>query len=374
MGPSGSGKTTFLNIAGLLDTFDRGRYLLDGVDVAGLNDDQQSRLRNERIGFIFQSFNLIPDLDVYDNVEVPLRYRRLPAAERRDRVEEVLVQMGLTARMRHLPSQLSGGQQQRVAIARALVGRPQLLLADEPTGNLDTIASRQVLDLLEKINAERQTTIVMVTHDPALAARARRKLHVLDGRLIDPHAAGGPAALPHAAARQAGGVVTNLFYNLRLVAKSLRRDRWFTLVMVLSQALSVSIFVTALVSAQRYSNVTGQVRSDVFRVEGDRNGALARFYRGTQFEGFGEFTANYVSLPTVRALAATGLATGSTVNFVSVMTGGPVERPPGAAARPLLRRRHVPPVQHRLPLRRAVHRAPTSAPRRRRRRSCCPTC
>ena len=112
----------------------------------------------------------------------------MSAGERRDRVEEVLVQMGLTARMRHLPSQLSGGQQQRVAIARALVGRPQLLLADEPTGNLDTIASRQVLDLLETINAERQTTIVMVTHDPALAARARRKLHVLDGRLIDPHA------------------------------------------------------------------------------------------------------------------------------------------------------------------------------------------
>ncbi|HMF40149.1 MAG TPA: ABC transporter ATP-binding protein [Polyangia bacterium] len=203
MGPSGSGKTTFLNIAGLLDTFDRGRYLLDGVDVAGLNDDQQSRLRNERIGFIFQSFNLIPDLDVYDNVEVPLRYRRLPPAERRDRVEEVLVQMGLTARMRHLPSQLSGGQQQRVAIARALVGRPQLLLADEPTGNLDTIASRQVLDLLEKINAERETTIVMVTHDPALAARARRKLHVLDGRLIDPHAAASAAALPHPAGKPA---------------------------------------------------------------------------------------------------------------------------------------------------------------------------
>ena len=268
MGPSGSGKTTFLNIAGLLDTFDRGRYLLDGVDVAGLNDDQQSRLRNERIGFIFQSFNLIPDLDVYDNVEVPLRYRRLPAGERRDRVEEVLVQMGLTARMRHLPSQLSGGQQQRVAIARALVGRPQLLLADEPTGNLDTIASRQVLDLLEKINAERQTTIVMVTHDPALAARARRKLHVLDGRLIDPR----PRA-PDAAA-EAGGVVTDLFYNLRLVGKSLRRDRWFTLVMVVSQALSVSIFVTALTSAQRYSNMTGQVRSDVFRVEGDHNSVL----------------------------------------------------------------------------------------------------
>ncbi len=190
MGPSGSGKTTFLNIAGLLDSYDRGRYLLDGVDVAALSDDQLSRLRNQRIGFIFQSFNLIPDLDVFDNVEVPLRYRGLPAAQRRDRVEEVLVDLGLTARMRHLPSQLSGGQQQRVAIARALVGRPQLLLADEPTGNLDTAGSRRVLDLLEKINAEQATTIVMVTHDPALAARARRKLHVLDGRLIDPRSSG----------------------------------------------------------------------------------------------------------------------------------------------------------------------------------------
>ena len=191
MGPSGSGKTTFLKIAGLLDTSTAGATCSTASTCAGLSDDQQSRLRNESIGFIFQSFNLIPDLDVYDNVEVPLRYRGLPAAERRTGVEEVLVQMGLAARMRHLPAQLSGGQQQRVAIARALVGRPQLLLADEPTGNLDTIASRQVLDLLEKINAERQTTIIMVTHDPALAARARRKLHILDGRLIDPRAATG---------------------------------------------------------------------------------------------------------------------------------------------------------------------------------------
>ncbi len=193
MGPSGSGKTTLLNIAGLLDTYDRGRYLLDGVDVGALNDDQLSRLRNQRIGFIFQSFNLIPDLDVFDNVEVPLRYRGMPAAQRRERVEEVLVDLGLTARMRHLPAQLSGGQQQRVAIARALVGRPHLLLADEPTGNLDTAASRLVLELLETINARQATTIVMVTHDPALAARARRKLHVLDGRLIDPQSSGGVA-------------------------------------------------------------------------------------------------------------------------------------------------------------------------------------
>ena len=191
MGPSGSGKTTFLNIAGLLDPFDDGEYLLEGTDVRGLTDNHLSKIRNERVGFIFQSFNLIPDLDVFDNVEVPLRYRSMSAGERRDRVEEILVKLGLTARVRHLPAELSGGQQQRVAIARALVGRPRLLLADEPTGNLDSVTARQILELLETINAEDKTTIIMVTHDASLAARARRKLHVLDGRLIDPHAGGG---------------------------------------------------------------------------------------------------------------------------------------------------------------------------------------
>jgi len=185
MGPSGSGKTTFLNIAGLLDTYDRGRYLLDGVDVAGLNDDQQSRLRNERIGFIFQSFNLIPDLDVYDNVEVPLRYRRLPMGERRDRVEEVLVQMGLTARMRHLPSQLSGGQQQRVAIARALVADPTLLVCDEPTGDLDRRSAEEIMNLLQALNRTQGKTIVMVTHDPKAAEYSSRELHLDKGRLVD---------------------------------------------------------------------------------------------------------------------------------------------------------------------------------------------
>jgi putative ABC transport system ATP-binding protein len=165
--------------------------------VATLSDDEQSRLRNRSIGFIFQSFNLIPDLDAFDNVEVPLRYRGLPAHERRVRVEEMLVQMGLGGRMRHHPSELSGGQQQRVAIARALVGRPKLLLADEPTGNLDSTASAKVLDLLERINLEHQTTIVMVTHEPSLAARARRRLQVLDGRLVDPEPS---AAAPERAA------------------------------------------------------------------------------------------------------------------------------------------------------------------------------
>jgi putative ABC transport system ATP-binding protein len=193
MGPSGSGKTTFLSVAGLLDQFDEGQYRLDGEEVRRLSDQRLSRLRNEKIGFIFQSFNLIPDLDVFDNVDVPLRYRGLPAAERDRRIEETLAKLGLVARMRHLPGQLSGGQQQRVAIARALAGKPQMLLADEPTGNLDSQSARQIMDLLAKINAEDGMTIVMVTHDHEFAARAHRKLHILDGRLIDPREPGEPA-------------------------------------------------------------------------------------------------------------------------------------------------------------------------------------
>jgi putative ABC transport system ATP-binding protein len=189
MGPSGSGKTTFLSVAGLLDEFDQGEYRLDGEDVRKLSDQRLSRLRNQKIGFIFQSFNLIPDLDVFDNVDVPLRYRGLPGAERDHRIEETLSKLGLVARMRHLPGQLSGGQQQRVAIARALAGKPQLLLADEPTGNLDSQSARQIMDLLARINSEDGMTIVMVTHDHEFAARAHRKLHILDGRLIDPREA-----------------------------------------------------------------------------------------------------------------------------------------------------------------------------------------
>ncbi len=184
MGPSGSGKTTFLNVAGLLDTFEGGTYLLDGQDVSRLSDDQMSRIRNQKIGFVFQSFNLIPDLDVFDNVDVPLRYRGLPAAERKDRIERALGLVGLSSRLRHLPSQLSGGQQQRVAIARVLAGDPRLILADEPTGNLDSLMTREILDLLEEING-RGTTIVMVTHSPECAARAHRQIHLLDGKVVD---------------------------------------------------------------------------------------------------------------------------------------------------------------------------------------------
>jgi putative ABC transport system ATP-binding protein len=183
-GPSGSGKTTFLNIAGLLEEFSEGDYLLDGVSVRGLSDDQRSRLRNEKLGFIFQGFNLIPDLNLFDNVDVPLRYRGYPAAERRRRIEDALGKVGLGSRQRHYPAELSGGQQQRVAIARALAGSPRLLLADEPTGNLDSQMARGVMELLEQINAE-GTTIIMVTHDPELAARAQRNVHIVDGSVSD---------------------------------------------------------------------------------------------------------------------------------------------------------------------------------------------
>ncbi|MCG2595661.1 ABC transporter ATP-binding protein [Ramlibacter sp. XY19] len=183
-GPSGSGKTTFLNIAGLLEDFDDGDYVLDGVSVKGLGDDARSRLRNEKLGFIFQGFNLIPDLDIFDNVDVPLRYRGFSAAERKERIENALAEVGLGSRMRHYPAELSGGQQQRVAIARALAGTPRLLLADEPTGNLDTQMARSVMDLLEQINA-RGTTILMVTHDPELAQRAQRNVHIIDGFASD---------------------------------------------------------------------------------------------------------------------------------------------------------------------------------------------
>jgi len=187
MGPSGSGKTTFLTIAGLLESFTGGEYHLDGRDVSDLSDNIRSKIRNEKIGFIFQSFNLIPDLNVADNVDVPLRYRGFKAAERGRRIRDAFEVVGLASRMKHYPAELSGGQQQRVAIARALAGNPRILLADEPTGNLDSLMARQVLDLIEHIN-ESGTTVVMVTHDSELARRARRIVQVLDGQVTDTQA------------------------------------------------------------------------------------------------------------------------------------------------------------------------------------------
>jgi putative ABC transport system ATP-binding protein len=183
-GPSGSGKTTFLNLTGLLEPFDKGQYFLDGQDVSKLNDSQLSKIRNEKIGFIFQGFNLISELNLYDNIEVPLIFRGLPSHERKQRIENALEMVGLASRGKHFPAQLSGGQQQRVAIARALAGQPRFLLADEPTGNLDTHMARQVMDLLQEIN-QQGTTLLMVTHDNELAQRAHRNVQILDGQLTD---------------------------------------------------------------------------------------------------------------------------------------------------------------------------------------------
>lgn len=183
-GPSGAGKSTFLGIAGLLESATAGSYQLDGIDVSRINDHQRSRMRNEKIGFIFQAFNLIPDLTVIDNIEMPLGYRGFSARQRREQAQAALARVGLSARAMHYPGQLSGGQQQRVAIARALAGRPALLLADEPTGNLDSQMARGVMELLEELHAE-GATIVMVTHDLQLAQRAQRAVKVIDGQVSD---------------------------------------------------------------------------------------------------------------------------------------------------------------------------------------------
>ena len=192
MGPSGSGKTTFLNVAGLLDTFDGGCYELDGADVSTLGDAALSRIRNTKIGFIFQTFNLIPDLDVFDNVDVPLRYRGLKAAARRAAIEEALATVGLSSRMRHRPSQLSGGQQQRVAIARALLHRPPLVLADEPTGNLDERSSTEVMSIFRELVGDAGSALLMVTHSRTMAAYMDAQWWLHDGRLSE-HAFATPA-------------------------------------------------------------------------------------------------------------------------------------------------------------------------------------
>lgn len=183
-GPSGSGKSTFLNVAGLLDNFDQGSYQLDGIDVKGLSDNELSRLRNEKIGFIFQNYNLIPDYSIFDNVDMPLRYRGFSAKERKRRIEQALETVGLASRQNYLPSQLSGGQQQRVAIARALAGEPKILLADEPTGNLDSLMARQVMELLHDLN-QQGATIIMVTHDPDQAREVSRNVQIIDGQITD---------------------------------------------------------------------------------------------------------------------------------------------------------------------------------------------
>jgi putative ABC transport system ATP-binding protein len=184
MGPSGCGKSTLLNILGLLDRPSAGSVEIEGRPVGKLGDRELARIRNEQIGFVFQSYHLIADLTVVDNVEIPLLYRRMSGAERRSRAVRALERVGLASRIQHFPTQLSGGQQQRVAIARAIVGKPRLLLADEPTGNLDSHMGDEIMDILEKLNTEQKTTIVMVTHDESKAARTERTVRVFDGQQV----------------------------------------------------------------------------------------------------------------------------------------------------------------------------------------------
>ncbi len=185
MGPSGSGKSTLLNIMGLLDVSTGGRLSLGGREVTSFSDRDLARLRNEKFGFVFQTFHLINDLSVVDNVEIPLLYRRMSGSERRRLSLQALDRVGLTSRAYHFPSQLSGGQQQRVAIARAIVGTPSLLLADEPTGNLDSQMGEEIMNILLDLHAQEKTTIVMVTHDARLAEKTARTVRLFDGRQVN---------------------------------------------------------------------------------------------------------------------------------------------------------------------------------------------
>ena len=186
MGPSGCGKSTLLNVIGMLDSPTSGSYLFDGTEVAGLSETRLADFRKRNIGFIFQSFNLVDELSVRENIELALLYHNVPTAERRIRVDEVMDKVGIAHRARHRPSQLSGGQQQRVAVARALVASPKLILADEPTGNLDTAHGEEVMKMLQALNAE-GSTIVMVTHSPSHADYAGRVVNMLDGRILVEH-------------------------------------------------------------------------------------------------------------------------------------------------------------------------------------------
>jgi putative ABC transport system ATP-binding protein len=193
-GPSGCGKSTLLAILGLLDSPSNGTYLLKGQPVESLTLGERARIRNREIGFIFQAFNLIGDLSIYQNVELPLTYRNMPAADRKKRVQEALERVGMSHRMKHFPSQLSGGQQQRVAVARALAGSPAILLADEPTGNLDSANGEAVMTLLQELHRG-GATLCMVTHDPHYAHCAQRTVHLLDGRLVAPAAQAQPSGI-----------------------------------------------------------------------------------------------------------------------------------------------------------------------------------
>jgi putative ABC transport system ATP-binding protein len=198
MGASGSGKSTFMNIIGCLDRPTRGTYRLNGTDVSTLSSDDRATIRNHQIGFVFQNFNLIPRTSAIENVELPLFYSDVPIGRQRQRAREALVAVGLSGREHHLPNQLSGGQQQRVAIARALVNQPSLLLADEPTGNLDTQTSIEILDIFQRLNREHGITVVLVTHEPDIATYAQRVITFRDGQVVS------DARQPSAVATDAG--------------------------------------------------------------------------------------------------------------------------------------------------------------------------
>lgn len=183
VGSSGSGKSTMMNIIGCLDLPTSGRYLLEGIDVSKMKDHQLSRIRNRKIGFVFQGFNLIPGLSALENVELPLTYRRLPAKKRKQLAREALLQVGLESRLHHRPAEMSGGQQQRVAIARAIAARPAIILADEPTGNLDSRSGKEIMDILHGLHQEGRT-ILLITHDNQIASAAERLVRVSDGRIV----------------------------------------------------------------------------------------------------------------------------------------------------------------------------------------------
>ena len=184
IGPSGSGKSTMMNIIGCLDVADAGEYLLDGLPIESYSDNQLAKIRNEKIGFVFQQYNLIPKLTAEENVELPLIYQKVPKKERMERVKEALERVNMYPRAKHLPTELSGGQQQRVSIARAIVTRPKLILADEPTGALDSKTSREIIDIFHDLHAQ-GNTIVLITHDNNIAKQAQRSIHILDGKISE---------------------------------------------------------------------------------------------------------------------------------------------------------------------------------------------
>ncbi|HBK03919.1 MAG TPA: macrolide ABC transporter ATP-binding protein [Clostridiales bacterium] len=184
IGPSGSGKSTLMNIIGCLDVADAGEYLLDGLPIESYTENQLAKVRNEKIGFVFQQYNLIPKLTAEENVELPLIYQKVPKKERAERVKEALERVNMYARAKHLPTELSGGQQQRVSIARAIVTRPKLILADEPTGALDSKTSREIIDIFHELHGQ-GNTIVLITHDGGIARQAQRSIHILDGRISE---------------------------------------------------------------------------------------------------------------------------------------------------------------------------------------------